>query len=51
MSVLLLCSVVVATSYMNIGTICLHDVSLMYMCVNSAHGVERGAPGQRTWHT
>jgi hypothetical protein len=25
-----------------------HDVSLMYTCVESAHGVEGGALGQRT---
>jgi hypothetical protein len=31
--------------------VCLHDVSLMYTCLESAHGVEGGAPGQRTWHT
>jgi hypothetical protein len=46
-----LCCVVVATSCVAIGMICLHDVSLMYVCVESAHGVEGGAPGQRTWHT
>jgi hypothetical protein len=46
---LLLC-VVVATSCVAIGMICLQDVSLMYKCVESAHEVEGGAPGQRTWH-
>jgi hypothetical protein len=25
--------------------ICLRDVSLMYVCVESAHGVEGGTPG------
>jgi hypothetical protein len=42
------CSVVVAIAT---DMICLHDVSLMYTRVESAHGVEGGAPGQRTWHT
>jgi hypothetical protein len=53
-SVLLLClfcCVVVAISCVAIVMICLHGVYLMYICVESAHGVEGGAPGQRTWHT
>jgi hypothetical protein len=49
--VLLWCSVVVAISPVAIDMICLHDVSLMYTCVESAHGVEGGALGQRTWYT
>jgi hypothetical protein len=51
MSVLLLCCVVVATSCVAIGMIRLHDVSLMYIYVESAYGVVGGATGQRTWHT
>jgi hypothetical protein len=50
-SVLLWCSAVVAISLVAIDTICLHDVSLMYTCVESAYGVEGGALGQRTWYT
>jgi hypothetical protein len=50
-SVLLSCFVVVAISLVAIDMICLHDVSLMYTCVESAHGVEGGALGQRTWYT
>jgi hypothetical protein len=42
---------VVAISLVAIDVICLHDVSLMYTCVESAHGVEGGALGQRTWYT
>jgi hypothetical protein len=48
------CSVlyaVVATFCMAATRVCLHDVSLMYLCVESAHGVEGGAAGQHTWHT
>jgi hypothetical protein len=45
------CSVVVAISLVATDMVCLHDVSLMYNCVESAHGVEGGAPGQHTWHT
>jgi hypothetical protein len=29
----------------------LHDVSLMLVRVEGAHGGEGGAPGQYTWHT
>jgi hypothetical protein len=29
----------------------LHDVSLMLVRVEGAHGGEGGAPGQHTWHT
>jgi hypothetical protein len=38
-SILLLCPVVVAISLVAIDMICLHDVPLMYTCVESAHGV------------
>jgi hypothetical protein len=44
-------SVVVAISIVATYMICLHDVSLMYTCVESAHRVEVGALRQRTWHT
>jgi hypothetical protein len=50
-SVVVLCSVLVAISLVATDMICFHDVSLMYTCVESAHGVEGGALGQRTWHT
>jgi hypothetical protein len=46
-SILLLCPV----SLLATDMACLHDVSLIYTCVESAHGVEGGAPGQHTWHT
>ena len=49
--VLLSCSVVVAIFFVATDMICLHDVSLIYTCMESTHGVEGGAPGQRTWHT
>jgi hypothetical protein len=48
-SVVLLCCV--ATKLVATALVCFHDVSLMYLCVESAHGVEGGALGQRTWHT
>jgi hypothetical protein len=43
--------VVVAISLVVTDLVCLHDVSLMYTCVESAYGVEGRALGQRTWHT
>jgi hypothetical protein len=49
--VLFCCSAVVATFCRAATRVCLHDVSLMYLCVESAHGVEGGAAGQHTWHT
>jgi hypothetical protein len=48
-SVLVLCCV--AIKLVATALVCLHDVSLMYLCMESAHGVEGGALGQRTWHT
>jgi hypothetical protein len=45
-----LCSVVVAL-YMATIRVYLHDVSLMLVRVEGAHGGEGGAPGQHTWHT
>ena len=45
------CSVVVATFFRATDKVYLHDISLMYTCVESAYGVDGGAPGQRTWHT
>jgi hypothetical protein len=39
---------VVATFCMAATRVCLHDVSLMYLCVESAHGEEGGAAGQHT---
>jgi hypothetical protein len=47
MSVLFSCSVVVAISRIAISMICLHEVSLMYMymCAESAHGLDEGALG------
>jgi hypothetical protein len=44
MSVLLYC-VFVATLCLAIDMICLRGVSLMYVCVESAHRVEGGTPG------
>jgi hypothetical protein len=49
--VLFLCSVVVATFCRATDKVYLHDVFLMYLCVESARGVEKGAAGQHTWHT
>jgi hypothetical protein len=46
-----LCCVVVAISLVATDKVCLHDVSLMYTCGESAQGVEGGAQGQNTWHT
>jgi hypothetical protein len=40
--VLLCCSAVVATFCRAATRVCLHDVSLMYLCVESAYGVEGG---------
>jgi hypothetical protein len=45
------CYAVVATFCMAATTVYLHDVCLMCLCVESAHGVEGGAAGQHTWHT
>jgi hypothetical protein len=45
------CYAVVATFCMAVTRVCLHDVSLMYLCVESVHRVEGGAAGQHTWHT
>jgi hypothetical protein len=42
---------VVVALYMATIRVYLHNVSLMYLCVESAHGVEGGAAGQHTWHT
>jgi hypothetical protein len=42
------CSVLVATFCMATGMVCFQDVSLIHTCVESAHGVEGGAPGQHT---
>jgi hypothetical protein len=39
---------VVATFCMAATRVCLHNVSLMYLYVESAHGVEGGAAGQHT---
>jgi hypothetical protein len=51
MCVFLLCFSVVAMTLIAAALVCLHDVSLMYTCVKSAHGLERGALGQCAWHT
>jgi hypothetical protein len=48
---IVLSTAAVIASYRAIMMVCLHDVYLMYTCLESAHGVEGGAPGQRTWHT
>jgi hypothetical protein len=45
-----LCFLVVAISLVATDMICLHDVALMYLCVESAYGEEGGALGQHTWH-
>ena len=49
--VLLCCCAVVATFCMAIIRVYLHDVSLMLVTVEGAHGGEGGAPGQHTWYT
>jgi hypothetical protein len=41
---IVLCAVVIVL-YRAIRKNCLHDVSLMYTCLESAHGGEGGAPG------
>jgi hypothetical protein len=48
------CSVlyaVVATFCIAAIKVCFHDVSPMYLCVESAYRVEGGAAGQHTGHT
>jgi hypothetical protein len=46
------CSVVfVLYSQRGSSRVCLHDVSLMYTCVESAHELEGRAIGQYTLHT
>jgi hypothetical protein len=47
----LFCVTVVIALYRAIRIVCLHDVSMMYTCLESAHGVVGGSSGQRTWHT
>jgi hypothetical protein len=49
----LFCCVVllVLCSQRGCSRVCLHNVSLMYTCAESAHGLERRALGQCTWHT
>jgi hypothetical protein len=49
--VLLFCSVVVIAIYMATIRVYLHDVSLMLVRVEGAHGGEGGALGQHTWYT
>jgi hypothetical protein len=48
--VVLLCSAVVATLYMAATRVCLHDVSLMLVMEEGAHGVEGGALGRHVTH-
>jgi hypothetical protein len=47
------CSVVLSVLRSQRGSsrVCLHDVSLMYTCVESAHELEGRALGQYTLHT
>jgi hypothetical protein len=49
--VLLFCCAVVVALYMATIRVYLHDVSLMLVRVEGAHGGEGGASGQHTWHT
>jgi hypothetical protein len=49
--VVLFCCVVVVALYMATIRVYLHDVSLMLVRVEGAHGGEGGTPGQHTWHT
>jgi hypothetical protein len=46
--IVLFCYAVVVTFFIAATRVCLHDVSLMYLYVESAHGVEGGAAGQHT---
>jgi hypothetical protein len=47
-SVIVFCCSCVLSSQRGSSRVYFHDVSLMYTCVESAHGVEGGALGQRT---
>jgi hypothetical protein len=47
----LFCCGVVVAIYMATIRVYLHDVSLMLVKVEGAHGGEGGALGQHTWHT
>jgi hypothetical protein len=49
--VLFFCCAVVVALYMATIRVYLHDVFLMLVKVEGAHGGEGGAPGQPTWHT
>jgi hypothetical protein len=49
--VVLCCCPVVLTLYMATIGVYLHDVFLMLVRVEGAHGGEGGALGQHTWHT
>jgi hypothetical protein len=49
--VLFFCCAVVVALYMTTIRVYLHDVSLMLVKVEGAHGGEVGAPRQPTWHT
>jgi hypothetical protein len=49
--VVLCCCPVVVTLYMATIRVYLHEVSLMLVRVEGAHGGEGGALGQRTWST
>ena len=48
---LLYCCAVVVTLYMTTIRVYLHDVSLILVRVEGAHGGEGEAPGQPTWRT
>jgi hypothetical protein len=47
----LFCCGVVVAIYIATIRVYLHDVSLMLVKVEGAHGGEGGALGQHTWHT